>query len=87
MLNVYHAYKQNEGNTQWCWDNFIQHRSMKSADDVRSQLGGILDRMGLKRVSTDFSSRDYYLNIRQAMLEGFFMQASLAMWAAAWGGD
>eukprot|EP00045_Choanoeca_perplexa_P010012 m.100135 g.100135 ORF g.100135 m.100135 type:complete len:702 (-) comp15115_c0_seq1:76-2181(-) len=74
MLNVYHAYKQNDGNTQWCWDNFIQHRSMKSADDVRTQLGGILDRMGLKRVSTDFSSRDYYINIRKAMLEGFFMQ-------------
>ncbi|EGD78503.1 DEAD/DEAH box helicase [Salpingoeca rosetta] len=76
LLNVYHAYKQNSGSSQWCWDNFIQHRSMKSADEVRKQLARIMDRLGLERVSTNFHSKDYYLNIRRAMANAFFMQVA-----------
>ncbi|XP_058942611.1 putative pre-mRNA-splicing factor ATP-dependent RNA helicase PRP1 isoform X2 [Pocillopora verrucosa] len=74
LLNVYHAYKQNHEDTQWCYDNFIQHRSLKSADNVRQQLTRIMDRFNLGRRSTDFNSRDYYVNIRKALVTGFFMQ-------------
>lgn len=59
---------------QWCYDNFINYRSLKSADNVRQQLSRIMDRFNLKRTSTDFSSKDYYLNIRKALVNGFFMQ-------------
>jgi hypothetical protein len=31
-------------------------------------------RFNLKRTSTDFTSKDYYLNIRKALCSGFFMQ-------------
>jgi hypothetical protein len=30
----------------------------------------------LRRTSTEFTSKDYYLNIRKALLQGFFMQVS-----------
>ena len=33
-----------------------------------------MDRFGLKRTSTEFTSRDYYLNIRKALCSGFFSQ-------------
>lgn len=59
---------------QWCYDNFIQSRSLKSADNVRQQLTRIMDRFNLARRSTDFNSRDYYVNIRKALVAGFFMQ-------------
>lgn len=59
---------------QWCYDNFVNYRSLKSADNVRQQLARIMDRFNLRRTSTDFSSRDYYLNIRMALVSGFFMQ-------------
>ena len=59
---------------QWCYDNFIQNRSLKSADNVRDQLTRIMDRFNLARRSTDFNSRDYYVNIRKALVAGFFMQ-------------
>ena len=59
---------------QWCYDNFINYRSLKSADNVRQQLARIMDRFNLRRSSTDFTSRDYYLNIRKALVSGFFMQ-------------
>uniref|UniRef100_A0A1I7XZB9 RNA helicase n=1 Tax=Steinernema glaseri TaxID=37863 RepID=A0A1I7XZB9_9BILA len=76
LLNVYHAFKQNHDNPQWCYDNFINYRSLKNADDVRTQLARIMDKFNLKRVSTDFKSKDYYLNIRKALVAGFFMQVA-----------
>jgi len=74
LLNVYHAFKQNQESMQWCYDNFINYRSLKSADNVRQQLSRIMDRFNLRRSSTDFTSRDYYINIRKALVAGFFMQ-------------
>lgn len=76
LLNVYHAYKQANESQTWCFDNFINHRSMKSADNVRTQLARIMKRMGLDLISTDFTSRDYYINIRKAITAGFFMQVA-----------
>jgi hypothetical protein len=38
LLNAYHAYKQEGGDKSWCYDNFINSRSMASAENVRSQL-------------------------------------------------
>ena len=38
MLNVYHAWKQKQEDMQWAYDNFLNQRSLKSADSVRSQL-------------------------------------------------
>lgn len=62
--------------TQWCYDNFINYRSLMSADNVRQQLSRIMERFNLPRRSTEFSSRDYYVNIRRALVTGFFMQVS-----------
>lgn len=60
----------------WCYENFINQRAMKSADNVRQQLVRIMTRFNLKLCSTDFNSRDYYINIRKAMLSGYFMQVA-----------
>ena len=60
---------------QQCWSLFVL-RSLKSADNVRQQLCRIMDRFNLKRTSTDFTSKDYYLNIRKALCSGFFMQVA-----------
>uniref|UniRef100_A0A669C1T5 RNA helicase n=1 Tax=Oreochromis niloticus TaxID=8128 RepID=A0A669C1T5_ORENI len=76
LLNVYHAFKQNHESTQWCYDNFVNYRSLMSADNVRQQLSRIMDRFSLPRRSTEFSSRDYYINIRRALVTGFFMQVA-----------
>ena len=53
--------------------------SLKQADSVRDQLSRIMDRFNLKRVSTDFTSKEYYLNIRKALCTGFFMQVPQLM--------
>jgi len=61
---------------QWCYDNYVNYRSLKSGDNVRQQLSRIMDRFVLKRTSTDFNSKDYYINIRKALVNGFFMQVT-----------
>ncbi|XP_030381709.1 putative pre-mRNA-splicing factor ATP-dependent RNA helicase PRP1 isoform X1 [Scaptodrosophila lebanonensis] len=76
LLNVYHAFKQSSEDPNWCYENFINFRSLKSADNVRQQLARIMDRFSLKRTSTEFTSKDYYVNIRKALVQGFFMQAA-----------
>uniref|UniRef100_A0A915CRY0 RNA helicase n=1 Tax=Ditylenchus dipsaci TaxID=166011 RepID=A0A915CRY0_9BILA len=76
LLNVYHAFKQNREDVQWCFENFINYRALKNADEVRAQLAKIMDKFNLRRVSTDFNSRDYYVNIRKALVAGFFMQVA-----------
>ncbi|CAK9795089.1 ATP-dependent RNA helicase DHX15 homolog [Anthophora plagiata] len=76
LLNVYHAFKQSFEDPQWCYDNFVNYRSLKSGDNVRQQLSRIMDRFCLKRTSTDFTSKDYYINIRKALVDGFFMQVA-----------
>ena len=73
LLDVYHACTDREA-SQWCYDNFVSYRSLKSADNVREQLSRIMDRFNLRRTSTEFTSKDYYLNIRKALVSGFFMQ-------------
>jgi len=76
MLNVFHAYKQNGADQGWCYDNFLQYRALNSANDVREQLGRILDRFGLPRASNDFNSKEYYINIRKSICSGYFMQVA-----------
>ena len=38
MLNVYHAYKSHNEDPQWCYEHFLNFRSLKAADSVRTQL-------------------------------------------------
>jgi len=34
LLNVYPAYKQNNEDPSWCYDNFVNHRALQAADNV-----------------------------------------------------
>ena len=76
LLNAFHAFKQNGEDSQWAWNNYLNFRAMKSADNVRSQLMRIANRYNMNLQSTEFTSRDYYLNIRKAILSGYFMQVA-----------
>lgn len=60
------------------FDDFILSTS---ADDVRTQLARLMDQYKLRRVSSDFKSRDYYINIRKSIVAGFFMQV---VWIHSW---
>jgi pre-mRNA-splicing factor ATP-dependent RNA helicase DHX15/PRP43 len=76
LLNAFHAYKQNNDGKEWCYDNFINYRSMQSADNVREQLSRILKKLSLPLVSIPFTDDSYYLNIRKCLAAGLFMQVA-----------
>jgi ATP-dependent RNA helicase DHX8/PRP22 len=44
LLTVYNGWKASNYSNPWCYENFIQARSMRRAQDVRKQLLGIMDR-------------------------------------------
>ncbi|ODV94376.1 hypothetical protein PACTADRAFT_51221 [Pachysolen tannophilus NRRL Y-2460] len=80
LLNVYFAFMSNAayevGLHQWCRDNFLSYRSLKSAENVRAQLQRLMERYDLDLNSTPFEDRNYWDNIRKALCAGFFMQVA-----------
>jgi hypothetical protein len=44
LLAVYNAWKNNKFSSPWCFENFVQVRTLKRAQDVRKQMLGIMDR-------------------------------------------
>lgn len=80
-LNVFHAYKQQmqEGiePIKFCAENFISLRAMRASEVIRDQLKGVMMRLGLPLLSTDFQDKEYYPNIRRCLVSGFFLQAAV----------
>ena len=56
LLAVYEAWKSSNFSKPWCYENFVQDRSLRRAQDVRKQLLTIMDRYKLDLVS---AGRDY----------------------------
>ena len=80
MLNVYHAFKGPEAQAnpkQWCHNHFISLRALQSADTVRQQLKRIMETHEIEIVSVPFEHKNYYTNIRRALVSGFFMQVAM----------
>ncbi|KAK7852640.1 pre-mrna-splicing factor atp-dependent rna helicase deah1 [Quercus suber] len=68
LLNVYNSWKETGYLAQWCYENYVQIRSMKPARDIRDQLEGLLERVGIELNSNanDLES------IKKAITSGFF---------------
>ncbi|KAI9565872.1 putative pre-mR-splicing factor ATP-dependent R helicase DHX16-like [Daphnia sinensis] len=72
LLNVYNQWVDTDFSTQWCFENFIQHRSMRRARDVREQLVGLVERVEIDMVS----NKDDLVAIGKAVTAGFFYNTS-----------
>lgn len=51
LLNIWEQWVDTGYSTQWCYENFIQVKSMKRARDIRDQLLSLLDRVEIEIVS------------------------------------
>ncbi|XP_067003778.2 ATP-dependent RNA helicase DHX8 [Anabrus simplex] len=72
LLSVYNSWKNNKFSNAWCYENFVQIRTLKRAQDVRKQLLGIMDRHKLDVVSAGKST----VRIQKAVCSGFFRNAA-----------
>ncbi|TQS32871.1 hypothetical protein Golomagni_06799, partial [Golovinomyces magnicellulatus] len=82
ILNAYHAYKGQESVDpesvkKWCHEHFLSYRHLSSADSVRTQLKRIMETNSIDLMSTPFEDKNYYVNIRRALVAGFFMQIAM----------
>jgi pre-mRNA-splicing factor ATP-dependent RNA helicase DHX15/PRP43 len=80
LLNAFFAYEQvpEKDRKQWCWDNFINERSMQSAENVRKQLMGIMKKLDVQLLSSDQKGDGSFsfTDIRKALTAGMFMQVA-----------
>lgn len=68
LLNVYNQWRDSSFSKQWCSENFVQHRSMVRARDVREQLQSLVERVevDIQSCNSDFAS------VRKAFTSGYF---------------
>lgn len=72
LLNVYSAWKSANYSNAWCFENFVQARSMRRAQDVRKQLLGIMDKYRQDVVSCGRSLS----KVLKAICGGYFRHAA-----------
>eukprot|EP00850_Spirogloea_muscicola_P010129 SM000058S18559 [mRNA] locus=s58:491455:496651:- [translate_table: standard] len=72
LLAVYEAWKAKNFSGPWCFENFVQSRSLRRAQDVRKQLLTIMDRYKLDIVSAGRN----FSRIRKCITSGFFFHAA-----------
>jgi ATP-dependent RNA helicase DHX8/PRP22 len=72
ILAVYNAWKASNFSNPWCFENFVQSRAMKRAQDTRKQLLTIMDRYKLDVLTAGKN----YNRVRKTITSGFFDHAS-----------
>ncbi|XP_057466767.1 probable pre-mRNA-splicing factor ATP-dependent RNA helicase DEAH5 [Actinidia eriantha] len=72
LLAVYEAWKAKNFSGPWCFENFVQSRSLRRAQDVRKQLLTIMDKYKLDVMSAGKN----FTKIRKAITAGFFFHAA-----------
>ncbi|XKL60434.1 hypothetical protein PGB90_007491 [Kerria lacca] len=65
LLNVYNQWAETDFSVQWCYENFMQYRSLKRARDVRDQLINLLSRVEVELVSNPLET----VNIRKVCFD------------------
>lgn len=72
LLAVYNSWRNNKFSNPWCYENFVQIRTLKRAQDVRKQLLGIMDRHKLDVVSCGKQTA----RVQKCICSGFFQNAA-----------
>ena len=68
LLNVYNSWRDADFSVNWCYENFVQQRTMKTARDIREQLEKLIE-----RVEIEPSSNPNDLDgIKKCITSGFF---------------
>ena len=69
---MWNEWAESDFSMQWCFDNYLQHRSLKRARDVREQLTKLMERVEINVPADDHSASPDSVAIRKAVTSGFF---------------
>uniref|UniRef100_A0A8B9ZP67 DEAH-box helicase 32 (putative) n=2 Tax=Anas zonorhyncha TaxID=75864 RepID=A0A8B9ZP67_9AVES len=84
LINVFNAFReaaadstnQYYGNEKWCRDYFLSCSALRMAEIIRAELVEIMKRIELPISEPDFGSQENVLNIKKALLSGYFMHVA-----------
>eukprot|EP00168_Porphyra_purpurea_P015572 TRINITY_DN4816_c0_g1_i3.p1 TRINITY_DN4816_c0_g1~~TRINITY_DN4816_c0_g1_i3.p1 ORF type:complete len:306 (+),score=118.55 TRINITY_DN4816_c0_g1_i3:835-1752(+) len=75
LLACYNQWRDSGHATQWCFENFVQVRSLRRARDVREQLDALLDRVDVRRASALDAGDGDLTPVVKALTAGYFPHA------------
>ena len=58
-LNVYSAYEQNP-TSSWCQKNFLNHKALRRATEIRSKMRQLLKKLGIPIMSCKGKENDLF---------------------------
>lgn len=83
LINIYKAYQDTTLSStsehcveKWCHDHFLNCSALRMADVIRAELLEIIKRIELPYAEPAFGSQENTLNIKKALLSGYFMQTA-----------
>eukprot|EP00775_Hariotina_reticulata_P008556 gene8556-8738_t len=68
LLHVFQGWAESDFSSQWCFENYVQLRSMKRARDIRDQLVNLMERVEIDLVSDS----ENYDAIKKSIAAGYF---------------
>ncbi|KAJ3302191.1 hypothetical protein HDV03_005249 [Kappamyces sp. JEL0829] len=74
LLAIWNAWAETGFSTQWCYENFIQYRTMNRVRAVRDQLLGLMERTEVPLISNADPANT--VPIRKALTAGFFYHSA-----------
>ncbi|KAF9318340.1 hypothetical protein BG003_011353 [Podila horticola] len=74
LLNIWDQWVESNYSIPWCYENFLQHKSMSRARDIRDQMVGLMERTEVAMVSNPNPADT--APIRKAITSGFFYNAA-----------
>lgn len=74
LLAVWNTWVETDYSIQWCYENFIQYRSMNRARSVRDQLTNLMERTEVPMLSNPDPANT--VPIRKAFTTGFFYHSA-----------
>jgi len=72
LMACFEGWAETNFSTQWCYENYVQVRSMKRARDIRDQLVGLMERVEIEMAS-DSANHD---GIKKSIASGYFYQTA-----------
>lgn len=73
LLNIYKAYQQATNKNNFCYESFINSRTIKHIQEVWRQLGDYCRQLGIERKSCGENTE----TIRRCLTSGFFLKAAV----------
>ncbi|GMI13900.1 hypothetical protein TrVE_jg109 [Triparma verrucosa] len=73
LLRCYTRWEESEYSTQWCFENFVQVKSMRKARDIRDQLEGLCERVEIEPTSCGL---DEFEPVLKCFTAGFFFNVA-----------